>query len=194
MPLNPSTYNTLFIDEAALKAQGLINDNVDMKTLTPTIKLCQEKYLTLILGTGLYVDLQNKINNYNGIGLNSDEVSLLNMYIQPLMVWAVMSEAPIYITYKFMNRGVGTTADSDATKGVSQKELEMLVDKARQNKDWYQAHLIRFLINNQNLFPKYFVTANGADVAPTVRGYNSPVYLGNGYEDIAVDSKRWYYR
>jgi hypothetical protein len=194
MPLNPLTFNTLFISEDALKAQGLINSNVDMKILTPTIKLCQEKYLTLILGTGLYVDLQNKINNLNGIGLNANETSLLDMYIQPLLVWAVQSEAPIYLSYKFLNRGVGVTADSEATKGATQKEIEMLVDKASVNRDWYAAHLIRYLVNNMNLFPAYYVTANGADVAPTVRGYNSRVYLGDGFEDIAVDSKRWYFR
>lgn len=207
MPLNALSYNTLFIDEPALKAQGLINENVDMKILTPVINLVQRKYLTLVLGTGLYVYLQNSIINSIspgtippdggaptwGYNLQPQDTQLLNIYIQPLLVWAIQAEAPIYITYKMMNLGV-QKQDSDNSKPASLDEVQMLANQAKANRDWYASQLIKYIITNQNLFPSYYRIINSADTAPTARPYRSGIYLGNGYDDQNAADPRWYFR
>lgn len=185
MPINPQTYNVMFIDERALKEQSVLNDNIDMKILTPTIKLCQEKYLTKILGTALYVDLQNKIfatvNNVSGsTQLNDDEKFLLNAFIQPTLVWLIMQDAPLYITYKFLNKGVATQS-SDTSNPATLGEIQSFQNTARNNADWYTQKLMTHLIANQPLFPAYMQAKSYEDVIPDTRGYKTGIYLGNGF-------------
>jgi hypothetical protein len=194
MPLNALSYNTMFIDEAALKSQSLINDNVDMKMLTPIIKLCQEKYLTKILGTGLYVYLQNCIVNQQNPGtippdqygpswgyvMQPQDLELLNIYVQPLLVWLIMQDAPTYITYKLMNKGLSTQS-SDTSKPAPLGEVQSFQNLARNNADWYTQRLMDYLIAFMQEYPAYLQYKTWNDVIPDTRGYKTSVYLGNGW-------------
>lgn len=198
MPLNPLSYNSLFLSESALKAASIINDNVDMKMLTPTIKAVQEIFIYRYLGTGLYVDLQNKIagvfpDGTSGNTLNSNDLFLLNAYITPLMIWGVMKEAPDALTYKFMNKGVEKMSSENASPAVS-SELDRLTDKAEKKFDMYASKLIYYLQGNQALYPQYQVVRTLDDIAPSVRGYNSKLYIGNRREGTGVCDPYFYYR
>ena len=53
--------NVLFISEAYLKNNTLIDDNVDQRLLLPSIKVSQDMRLHPILGTPFYEDLNNFI-------------------------------------------------------------------------------------------------------------------------------------
>jgi hypothetical protein len=196
MPLNPLTFNTVFISESSLKEASIINENVDMKMLTPTIKLIQDIYLLRILGTGLFVDLQNKIaRSASGDtnALNSNELFLLDAYIAPLMIWGVMKEAPITLTYKYMNKGIEKMF-SDNAQPANMEELSSLIDRASDRFDWYCQRTIFYLNANTQLYPAYLVVRTLDDVAPTVRGYRSRLYVGNGREGSGVCDPRIYYR
>lgn len=193
MAINANSYNVVFISEQALKDNSIINDNVDMKVLTPTIKLVQEIYLTRLLGSGLYVDLQDKIKANT---LNADEVFLMNAYIQPLMVWGIMKEAPVFMTYKYMNKGV-EKMNSDNSQPAQLDELQMLVDKASDRFDWYSQRLINYLMANQQKYPSYNLIRALDDVPPTVRGYRSRVFLGESGCDNCTSTPEgfwWKYR
>lgn len=196
MPLNPATYTACFISEQALKDASIINENVDMKILTPTITLIQDLYILRYLGTGLYVDLQNKIALYesgNTDALNADEKFLLNAYIQPLMIWGVMFKAPIVLTYKYMNKGVEKQSSDNSTPAPVE-ELEKLVDEAKDNFDNYAQRIILYLNANQSLFPSYNVVRTMDDVAPSVRGFRSKLYIGSGREGTGVCDPNFFYR
>lgn len=198
MPLNPLSYNAIFIGEEALKQASLINDNVDMKLLKPTIKLIQDNLLLRYLGTGLFVDLQNKIagvypDGTSGNTLNSDDLFLINAYITPLMVWGIMKKAPKALTYKFMNKGV-EKMNSDNSQPANISELESLASEASDNFDMYAERLIFYLQGNQAKFPQYQVVRTLDDRAPSVRGYRSRLYIGNGREGAEVCDPRFYYR
>lgn len=202
MPLNPLSFNAVFVGEAALKEQSIINDNVDMKMLTPTIKFVQDTFLMRMLGTGLFVDLQNKIANMAGNivqvdgvypNLTADDIFLLNAYIQPMMVWGVMKEAPIALTYKYMNKGVEKMS-SDNAQSAPVAELEKLADWAYNKFDWYAQRLVYYLNANTQLYPTYLVVKTLDDLAPSVRGYRSKLYIGNGREGTGVCDPTFYYR
>jgi hypothetical protein len=203
MPLNPLSYNAVFISESALKEASIINENVDMKMITPTIKLIQDIYLMRMLGTGEFVDLQNKI--VNGITpntvevngqypvLNANDLFLLDAYVTPLMIWGIMKEAPIVLTYKFMNKGI-QKQDSDNSKPVSEAEVDKLKDWASNRFDWYAQRLVYYLNANTTLYPQYLVVKTLDDVAPSTRGYRAKLYIGNGLEGSGVCDPRFYFR
>lgn len=180
MPINPSSYNALFLSEQSLKDASLIDQNVDMKTLLPTIKFVQDIHLTRLLGSGLFADLQNKIVSSS---LNSNETFLLNAYIEPVMIWYVTQESYLLTTYKMKNKGVQVQS-ADNSQAASMSDLEVLADKAQQKADWYGQRLINYLIANAGLYPAYRLIRTYDDVPPTNRGYNSRIYLGRpGFPD-----------
>lgn len=177
-----------------------------MKTLTPTIKICQEKYLTKILGSGLYADLQDKIyataNNLSGsTQLNDDEKFLLNAYIQPLLCQLILQEVPLMITYKLMNKGLSTQS-SDNSNPASLAEVQSFTNHARSTADWYTQRIMNYLIANMTLYPTYQQEKTYDDVAPNSRGYKTGVYLGQanwgfgpGYQSGCIDcDARYFYR
>ena len=81
--------NVLFISEAYLKNNTLIDDNVDQRLLLPSIKVSQDIRLHPTLGTPFYEDLKSKIVAGT---LNADETTLLDSYIAPSMLQWTMYE------------------------------------------------------------------------------------------------------
>lgn len=193
MPVNPLSYNAILISEQALKEASVINDNVDMKILTPTIKMVQDIHMTRLLGTGLLVYLQNCIAGVSGFTLNPNDLFLLDNYIQPTMIWAIQREAPVYMTYKYMNKGIEKQS-SDNGQPAGLNEIQMLTDKAGFNFDLYAQRMINYLAVNQQLYPAYLRVTAGDDIAPTARGFRSRIYLGNGYDDLNNCSPWFRYR
>ena len=92
-----------FISENYLKSTTVIDDNVDMKLLNPTLRLVQEKYILQILGTALYDKL---VSDVSASSLSGSYKTLMDDYILPTMSWYVMLESPIPLGYRFMNKGV----------------------------------------------------------------------------------------
>jgi hypothetical protein len=173
--INPNSYTAFFIDEQSLKDNSLINENVDVKMISPTIRLVQDVYLYKILGSSLYTDLQNKIVAKS---LNPDELFLMQGYIAPVMIWGIMVQAPMTITYKYSNKGV-QTMNSDNSNPASLAELQALQSQARVNYDLYVERLVKYLIAYQNLFPTYRQITALNDVYPATTGYKSRLALGN---------------
>ena len=58
--------DVLFISENYLKQNSVINDNVDMKILTPTIIWVQDNYIQKILGQDLFEEMQSQITAAKG--------------------------------------------------------------------------------------------------------------------------------
>ena len=95
----------LFISEQYVKNTTLIDENVDVKLILPSIKDCQELRIHPILGTPFYEDLKTKITAGT---LNSDEVNLLDVYIAPAMAQWTMYECSTSMLFKYRNKSVAT--------------------------------------------------------------------------------------
>jgi hypothetical protein len=76
---------------------------VDDKLINPEILTAQDMYILPALGTGLYERLQDGIQNQD---LTNDESVLLDTYVTPCLVYYVISELPMGLSYQFYNKGL----------------------------------------------------------------------------------------
>jgi len=166
----------IFISEQALKDSSIINENVDMKLLLPTIKLAQEKYVLPILGTALYNELKTQITNATLTVLNE---TLLDDYIQPCLIWWIMAESPMPLTYKFMNKSVATRSSENAN-AASLNDLLKLEERFKDNAQWYSQRVANYLLENSTQYPLYLNPGNGIDtIVPKKSVYSTGMFLGN---------------
>ena len=101
----------LFISEAYVKNTTLIDENVDMRLILPSIRDCQELRIHPILGTPLYDDLKAKITAGT---LNSDETNLLDNYIAPAMAQWTVYECSTSMLFKYRNKSVATKSSENS--------------------------------------------------------------------------------
>ena len=166
----------IFISEQALKENSIINENVDMKVLLPVIKLAQEKYMLPILGTGLYNELKTQITAATITVLNK---TLLDDYIQPALIWWIMAEAPMPLTYKFMNKSVATRSSENAN-AASLNDLLKLEERFKDNAEWYSQRITNYLLQNIQSYPLYSNPGSGIDtIVPKKTMYSTGMYLGS---------------
>jgi hypothetical protein len=95
--------NVLFISEAFVKDNTLLHENIDFKFIRPVIMLSQDIHLQPKLGSTMFNELKTQII---GGSLTAVNTTLLNDYIQPMLLYWVQAEAPAAISYKFLNKGL----------------------------------------------------------------------------------------
>ena len=96
--------NTLFISDTIIKERSIVNGNNDPKLIYPDIKAAQDLYIHPILGTALFIKIQNAIAANNWTGL-ADYKTLLDDYIIDTLVNYTMAELPMN-SYQFTNKGI----------------------------------------------------------------------------------------
>ena len=173
MPLSFLSYQSLFVSEASLKQNSVISENADAQLLYPIIRAAQDLELRKVLGTSLFADLQTKILNGT---LNQAELELMLVYIEPVMVWAIMKRAGYYMTYRFFNKGV-TTFTSDNSQPVTKDVLDQLANDATNDFNQYVDYLIRHLRANRTSFPAYQFVDGPDDIAPLQKAWTSGISL-----------------
>jgi len=151
----------LFISRTDLVKNSIIDGNVDTDKFIQFIKLAQQIEIRNYLGTKLYEKLQNDIS---GSGVTGNYQTLLNEYVQPMLIWFAQAEYYPYAAYKIKAGGVfkGTSENSES---VSKNEVDYLVNKARNTAEYYTQRFLDYINNNSNLFPEYNQNTGG-DVYP----------------------------
>ena len=89
------------ISHAYLKDKSIIDDNVDMKKLNPTIEDVQLLKIKPLLGSDLY-DLI--VTEASGGTLTIDNKLLLDEYILRIMTNYIVSWSTDILKYRFMNK------------------------------------------------------------------------------------------
>jgi hypothetical protein len=175
--------NVLFINEDALRQASLLNENVDMKLITPTIRLAQEKYVLPLLGTGIYNELKTQIAANTLTTLNK---TLLDDYVQPCLVWWIMSEIPVNLTYRLSNKAVMKNS-SDNGQPAEMSELLALMDRAKDNAQWYSERVTLYLVQNAANYPLFDNPGNGIDtILPNRKNFSKGMYLGEPRETFGL--------
>jgi hypothetical protein len=159
--------NVLFITEDYLKQFTIINDNVEMKLITPIIDKIQDQRILPMIGTGLYNELRSQIVANTVTALNT---TLLDDYINKAILWWVMFESPLIFTYRFMNKGV-MKKSSDNSSPADLDELQTLRLNFKNDAEWYTQRMILYLIENSSSYPLYDNPGNGIDTI-TPQGYS----------------------
>ena len=93
----------LFISETYVKNNSIIDENVDVRLILPSIRDSQELRLHPILGTPFYNDLRDKIAAGT---LNADEINLLDNYVAPSMLQWTLYECSTSLLFKYRNKSV----------------------------------------------------------------------------------------
>lgn len=165
----------LFIDETYLKETSVIDDNVDMKVVNPTIDECQDYYIHPVLGTDLFEDIKTSIDNNS---VSAAYQTLLNNYIRPALSKWVQYELMINNRIKVRNNVTGIpTADNMQIPDIS--EMKFYMDRIKSKAEWYSQRITNFLCEYETDYPKYTSNSDGDDIYPSMTSYQTGMVLPN---------------
>ena len=170
--------NILFISVDTIKERTGLHNNVDEKLVNPEILTSQDMYILPALGTALYERLQDGIQNNN---LTANETSLLDRYITPTLVYYVMSELPMGLSYQFYNKGM-IRKTGEGQENPSAAEMIDVADRYKSRAEFYKQRLVKYLleVSGQNMFSQYNNPGNGVDtIIPDNEAYTTTIWLGD---------------
>lgn len=170
--------NILFISADTIKERSGLHYNVDEKLIKPEIKTSQDMYILPALGSALYDRLQDGISCNN---LTCDEKTLLDDYVADTLVNYVLSELPQGLSFQFYNKGL-IRKSSDNTDMPSMQDLIDIANRYRSRAEFYKQRLIKYLKQNQTLYPLYLNFGSGIDaIKPDNDAYRASIWLGDDY-------------
>jgi len=141
----------LFIKAEDLKRNTILDGNVDTDKFMNYIKIAQEIHIQNYLGTDLYRRLQAGIIAND---LNSNEITLINDYIQDALIHFAGAEYLPFAAYTVGNGGVFKHV-SDNSISVDKSEVDYLVQKERDFAQYYTQRLVDYLCDNSQLYPEF---------------------------------------
>ena len=153
---------TLFITQTDLKANTILNGNVDADLFMQFIKIAQQMHVQNYLGTKLYDAITTKINTST---LTGDYLDLVKDYVQPMLIHFAMVDYLPFANYQIRNGGVFKHR-SENSESTTKDELDLLVQKHRTFADFYAKRFIDYMgINASAMFPEYWTNSN-SDMFP----------------------------
>lgn len=135
-----------------VKENSLVSENVDGKYIQNSIRSAQEIHLQPVIGSKLFKRLCEGVQEQN---LTEIETELIDTYIQPLLINAVLSDLVIQLSYKFRNMGSVQTTDTNLVV-PSLKDLQYIKEDYNMKKDFYVNRLNDFLKANRSAFLSYY--------------------------------------
>jgi hypothetical protein len=152
----------LFIKRQDLVKNTALSGNVDTDKFIQFIKLAQEIHVRNYLGTDLYNRISSDIIADT---LTGDYLSLVNDYIQPMLIHFAMSEYLPFAAYTVANGGVFKHT-SENSQLPEKEEIDQLTAKERDYAEYYTNRFIEYMsFNAQSKFPEYY-TNNNEDIYP----------------------------
>jgi hypothetical protein len=170
--------NILFISVDTIKDRTGLHNNVDEKLVNPEILASQDMYILPALGSALYDRLQTGIQLNN---LTPSETSLLDTYITPTLVYYVMSELPMGLSYQFYNKGL-IRKSGEGQENPSAAEMIDVADRYKGRAEFYKQRLVKYLKqeSGNNTFPLYNNPGSGVDtIVPDNEAYTTSIWLGD---------------
>ncbi|MFT3908312.1 MAG: hypothetical protein QM737_02715 [Ferruginibacter sp.] len=142
--------NILLITESKIKAQTIIEKNVDSEILQHITWQVQEHQLKPVLGKTVYervlTEVGNQIedSNYEIPEMYQD---LLSIYIKPFLLTAITADFIFVNQHKATNKGLLKMNDNSANAATPQ-EVDTLRNYYNNQLSTYKANLIKYLKNN----------------------------------------------
>tara|TARA_R110001592_G_scaffold148690_2_gene373865 strand:+ start:96 stop:674 length:579 start_codon:yes stop_codon:yes gene_type:complete len=168
----------LFISEDTIKKSTTINGNVDAELLLPYIKVAQDIHITNLLGTDLYDKLASLITaGTMADGANDDYETLIDTYVQPVLIHYALYECLPFLSYKIMNKDI-VRKISETSTAASLEDIKFMREIVQNTAEYYAQRLVDYLKNNTALYAEYS-SNSGADLSPSKQAYFSGMVLGN---------------
>lgn len=169
--------NIFLISEDYIKSNSNLDNNMSGKYLQTAIKLSQDIELQSVIGTKLLEKIQQLV--IDGFPENSRYKELLDDYIQPFLLYNVLSEVTIQISFKLSNFGVVRTDDEkDLATDLNNVNL---IKKYYGNKaDFFKKRLQDWIITHYNDFPELYTYKPLEDMYPNLYSAGScGLWLGS---------------
>ena len=160
----------LFITRTDLIRNSILDGNIDTDKFIQFVKVAQEIDVQNLLGTDLYNKISADIIAGN---LTGDYLTLVNEYVQPILIWFAQVNYIPFSAYTISKGGV-YKHQSENSISVDKNEVDYLVGKAREYANYYSTRLVDYLCFNNNLFPEYLSNTNediSADSDTTFKGW-----------------------
>jgi hypothetical protein len=168
--------NTLFISVQSIKDRTGLHANVDEKLVLPEIKTAQDMYILPALGSALYAELQTAVEANSFTAL---QTTLLDDYIVDCLIYYVMSELPQGLSYQFYNKGL-IRKTGENQESPSMQDMIDVANRYRARAEFYKQRLIKYLKQNNALYPNYLNFGSGIDsIKPDNEGYTVSMWLGD---------------
>ena len=151
----------LFISRTDLVKNTILDGNVDTDKFIQFIKIAQDIHIRNYLGSKLY----NKIGADIIAGsLSGAYLTLVNTYVQPMLIHYAMMEYLPFAAYQIKNGGI-SKHNSENADGVSKEEVDYLVQKQRNFAEYYTRRFIDYISFHEEDFPEYN-SNNNEDISP----------------------------
>jgi len=149
--------SAIFIKRSDLIKNTALSGNVDTDKFIQFIKIAQDIHIQNYLGTDLY----NKISaDIIANELSGDYLTLVNDYIQPMLIHFAMTEYLPFAAYTIANGGVYKKG-AENSSNVSKEEVDSLISKERDYAEYYTQRFIDYMsFNAQSKFPEYYSNNN----------------------------------
>jgi hypothetical protein len=168
--------NILFISVQSIKDRTGLHANVDEKLVLPEIKTSQDMYILPALGSALYNRLETGVDSNN---LTANELTLINDYLVDCLIYYVMAELPMGLSYQFYNKGL-LRKSGDNTENPSMQDMIDVANRYRARAEFYKERMIKYLKENQQLYFEYLNFGSGIDaIRPENNGYSASIWLGD---------------
>lgn len=152
----------LFITRKDLIKNTALSGSVDTDKFIQFIKLAQEIHIRNFLGTDLYDKISQDIIDDD---LSGDYLTLVNDYIQDMLIHYAMVEYLPFASYSISNSGVHKH-NSENSQLASKQEVDQLIERERNYAEYYTNRFIEYMsFNAPSKFPEYY-TNNNEDIYP----------------------------
>ena len=138
------------INNEYLKTYCPLPDNYNLKEVEPFIHVAEKLWVEPVLGTPLYEELLEQVNENKVTELNS--TLLLNVY--PYLSFATCYEALPFIQFHFSEIGV-TKGHSDNSDSISNADANYINTHIRSQVEVMKKLLKKFLDEHHDLYPLY---------------------------------------
>lgn len=147
----------LFIKREDLVKNTALSGSVDTDKFIQFIKLAQEIHVRNYLGSDLYDRISSDIIADT---LTGNYLSLVNDYIQDMLIHYAMSEYLPFAAYTISNGGVHKH-NSESSQIASKPEIDTLIAKERNYAEYYTNRFLDYMsFNASSKFPEYYSNNN----------------------------------
>ena len=164
----------LLISEQTLIANSVLNENISYTQIRPTLVKVQEMRIQPIIGSDLYKEIAAQVVAGS---LSQANTTLLEDYLQPAIIQWMYFELPMVLAFKYMNKNM-VRRTAEESSAMSMTEIQRVMDKVRNDAEWYSERITKFLDENRADYPLFDNPSNKADtIKPNKGNYTTGMVL-----------------
>jgi hypothetical protein len=144
----------LFITRNDIIKNTPLQGAIDADALLPFVRTAQDKYLKNLLGTVMFDFLQAEIEANTVSNLSVYYQDLLDDHIKNTLIWYACVEYIPFSSVQFKSNG-SVKQQSEQGVAPTKAEVDYLLNKAKENAEYYALRLQNYCIAYSNNLPQY---------------------------------------